>query len=382
MRFVIIGTAYPLRGGIAQYVGLLYKSLLENGHEVKILTFSRQYPKILFPGKSQQEEGEPGVQVESELVIDSINPFTWYHTAKLAADFEPDAVIFKFWLPFFAPAYGVIARRVKKLLRKKGKQTKIVYIADNVIPHEKRPGDMQLISYAFKSVDTFIVQSTAVEKDLKQVKPDAKYMRLEHPVFESFPPAISQAEAREKLQIPDTADVLLYFGFIRKYKGIDIAIQAIAEVAKKRPEILLIVAGEAYSGEADYKQLAKDLGVLDKNVMFCDRYISNDDVPIFFSAANASLLPYRSATQSGVVQISYHYNLPVIATNVGGLPEIVVNDVSGLIAPEATPASVATAIERYFDKDLEAALREGVKAEKKKYSWKTFVEGIERLVRS
>jgi glycosyltransferase involved in cell wall biosynthesis len=382
MRFVIIGTAYPLRGGIAQYVGLLYKALRDRGHEVKVITFSRQYPKILFPGKSQDEQGDPGVALESLQIIDSINPITWRTAGKAAAAFEPDAIIFKFWLPFFAPAYGMIARVATKLTKKKGKNTKIIFIADNVIPHEKRPGDRALTNYAFKAVDDFIVQSTAVERDLKTVKPDATYLRLEHPVFESFGTGLPRDEARKKLGIAEDAEVLLYFGFIRKYKGIDIAIRAISEAVKERKKLLLVVAGEQYSGEEDYKALAKSLGLTDENIRFFDQYISNDEVPIYFSAANAALLPYRSATQSGVVQIAYHYDLPVIATAVGGLPEIVIDNKSGLIAPEATPEAVAASVKKFFSESLEARLRDGVRAEKPKYQWSTFVEGIERIVRS
>lgn len=382
MKFVIVGTAYPLRGGIAQYVGLLYKALRDRGHDAEVITFSRQYPKLIFPGKFQDEKGDPGVAVNSFQVIDSINPFSWRNAGQLAASMEPDAIIFKFWLPFFAPAYGMIARTAKKTLRKKGKNTKIIFIADNVIPHEKRPGDRALTNYAFKSVDHFIVQSTAVERDLKIVKPDASYLRLEHPVFESFGAPIDRAEARRKISIPEDAEVLLYFGFIRKYKGIDIAIRAIAEVAKVRPNVLLLVAGERYNGEEDYRTLATSLGLTDKNIRFFDHYISNDDVPVFFSASNASLLPYRSATQSGVVQIAYNYDQPVIATNVGGLPEIVIDGTSGLIAAEPTPEAVAATVNRFFAEGLESKLREGVRGEKPKYLWSTFVEGIERLVRS
>ncbi|MBS1902712.1 MAG: glycosyltransferase [Bacteroidetes bacterium] len=382
MKFVIVGTAYPLRGGIAQYVGLLYKALRERGHEAEIVTFSRQYPKILFPGKFQEEKGDPGVAVDSIQVIDSVNPLSWRKAGKIVASFEPDAVIFKFWLPFFAPAYGVIARTVKKLMRRKRRNTKIIFIADNVIPHEKRPGDRALTNYAFSVVDHFIVQSKAVERDLQIVKPDASYLRLEHPVFESFGAPIDRAAAREKLGIEADAEVLLYFGFIRKYKGIDIAIRAVADVAQLRPNILLLVAGERYNGEEDYRALAASLGLTEKNIRFFDHYISNDDVPVFFSASNASLLPYRSATQSGVVQIAYNYDQPVIATAVGGLPEIVIDGKSGLIAPEPTPEAVASSIERFFAGGLEPSLREGVRAEKPKYLWSTFVEGIERLVRS
>lgn len=380
MKFVIIGTAYPLRGGIAHYVSLLYRSLVVRGHEVKVITFSRQYPKILFPGKSQDEKGDAGIPIESVQVIDSINPLTWVKAGKLAAEFEPDAVIFKFWLPFFAPAYGVIARTIKKVLKKKGKKTNIIFIADNVIPHEKRLGDRAFTNYGFKTVDNFIVQSSAVERDLKIVKPDAKFVRLEHPVYEIFGKTMPMNDARQKLGIANDAQVLLFFGFIRKYKGLDIILRAMPELIKKYPKIVLVVAGESYSGEDDFRALIKELAILDANLKLFTDYIPNDDVPFYFSAANVAVLPYRSATQSGIVQIAYNFDLPVIATDVGGLAEIVIDGVCGLIAPEPTPEAVIKCIANYFDAGLEQELREGVREEKKKYSWESFVEGVEGIV--
>lgn len=380
MKFVIIGTAYPLRGGIAHYVSLLYRSLVARGHEVKVITFSRQYPKILFPGKSQDEKGDAGTPIESIQVIDSINPLTWREAGKLAAEFEPDGVIFKFWLPFFAPAYGLIARTIKKAMTRKGKKTNIIFIADNVIPHEKRPGDRAFTNYAFKAVDNFIVQSSAVERDLMAVKPDAKFVRLEHPVYEIFGKTLPMRGARAKLGIADDAQVLLFFGFIRKYKGLDIILRAMPELIKKYPKLVLIVAGESYSGEDDFRALIKELAIPDANLKLFTDYIPNEDVTLYFSAANVAVLPYRSATQSGIVQIAYNFDLPVIATDVGGLAEIVIDGICGLIAPEPTPEAVATAIVNYFDNNLEAKLRDGVREEKKKYSWESFAEGVERIV--
>lgn len=380
MKFVIIGTAYPLRGGIAHYVSLLYAALRKRGHDVKVITFSRQYPKLLFPGKSQDEKGDAGIPIESIQVIDSINPLTWRKAGQLAAEFEPDAVIFKFWLPFFAPAYGMIARTLKKVMKKKGKKTNIIFIADNVIPHEKRPGDRALTNYGFKAVDDFIVQSSAVERDLKIVKPDARYVRLEHPVYEIFGSALPMHDARKKLGIDDDAQVLLFFGFIRKYKGLDIILHAMPELIKKYPKLVLVVAGESYNGEDDFRALIQELAIPAANIKLCTDYIPNTDVPLYFSAANVTVLPYRSATQSGIVQIAYNFDLPVIATDVGGLAEIVIDGKCGLIAPEPTPEAVAVCISRYVDDNLEPTLRDGVREEKKKYSWETFVKGVEGIV--
>ena len=381
MKFVIVGTAYPLRGGIAHYVSLLYQALRERGHEVLVVTFSRQYPKILFPGTSQEEKGDAGMPIPSEAIIDSINPLTWRAAGKRIADFEPDAVIFKFWLPFFAPAYGMIARVAKKQLRKRGKDTKIVFIADNVIPHEKRFGDRAATNYAFKAVDHFIVQSSAVERDLKTVKADARYTKLAHPIYNIFGNAIPRSEARKKLGLADDAQVLLFFGFIRKYKGLDIAIAAMPEILKKYPKAMLIAAGESYTGDEEYRSQITQLGLGDHVKLYTD-YIANDMVKDYFSAANAAVLPYRSATQSGIVQIAYNFDTPVIATNVGGLAEVVIDGVSGLIAQEATPEAIARCVLAYFTAGLEEPLREGVRQEKKKYSWETFAEGVEMITLS
>jgi D-inositol-3-phosphate glycosyltransferase len=379
MKFVIVGTAYPLRGGIAHYVSLLYQALRARGHEVLVVTFSRQYPKILFPGSSQEEKGDAGTPIPSEASIDSVNPLTWRAVGKQIAEFEPDAVIFKFWLPFFAPAYGMIARVAKKVLRKKGKETKIVFIADNVIPHEKRIGDRAATNYAFKAVDHFIVQSNTVERDLLVVKPDARYTKLAHPIYDIFGEAVSQDEARKKLGLDPDAQVLLFFGFIRKYKGLDIAIGAMPQILKKYPKAMLLAAGESYTGDEEYRKQIEALGLGD-HVRLVTDYIANDEVKYYFSAANVAVLPYRSATQSGIVQIAYNFDTPVIATNVGGLAEVVIDRLSGLIAPEASPEAIAKSVLEYFDAGLEDTLRDGVHEEKKKYSWETFAEGVERIV--
>lgn len=379
MRFVIIGAAYPLRGGIAHYISLLYKSLTDCGHEALVLTFSRQYPKMLFPGKTQEESGDAGLPIPSEQIIDSIDPRSWRHAGERAAAFEPDAIIFKFWLPFFAPAYGMIARVAKKRLRKKGKETKIVFIADNVIPHEKRIGDRAATNYAFKAVDHFIVQSSAVERDLKLVKHDARYTKLAHPIYNIFGERIAQAEARVKLGLGADVPVLLFFGFIRKYKGLDIAISALPEVLKKYPNIVLLAAGESYTGDEEYRKLIEELDLRDHVKLVTD-YIPNEEVKLYFSAANVAVLPYRSATQSGIVQIAYNFDLPVIATDVGGLAEVVVDGVSGLIASAPVPHEIAACILRYLDDHLEETLRDGVRQEKKNYTWEAFAEGVERIV--
>ncbi|MEI8134461.1 MAG: glycosyltransferase [bacterium] len=380
MKIVLVGTAYPLRGGIAHYVSLLHDALVKKGHEVKVVTFSRQYPNFLFPGKSQEEKGDAGNPLRSEQIIDSINPLTWRRAGRVIASFEPDLVIFKFWLPFFAPAYGLIARVVKKIIAKKGKSVKITFIADNVIPHEKRIGDRAFTKYAFKAVDSFIVQSDSVERDLRIISPNAKSIRLAHPIYNIFGEAIDKTEVRKILGIAPNAPTLLFFGYIRKYKGLDILLRAMPELLKTYPDMKLIVAGEFYGDEAEYRKLIIDLKIPPQNLLLATDYIANDKVALYFSAANVAVLPYRTATQSGIIQIAYNFDLPVIATDVGGLAEVVIDGVSGLICSEATPESVVQAVESFFREGIEEKLRSGVREEKKKYSWETFVEGVEKLI--
>jgi D-inositol-3-phosphate glycosyltransferase len=384
MRIVIVGTAYPLRGGIAHYVSLLSQTLIRRGHDVKIITFKRQYPKFLFPGKSQEESGDiPAWTNESsapEIIIDSINPLTWRKAGAVAAAFKPDLIIFKYWIPFFAPTYGVIARTAKRITRKFGKECKIAFIADNVLPHEKRPGDIMLTKFAFRAVDQFIVQSESVERDLKSLVPHAKFIRLDHPIYEIFGERIDRSEARKKLSIPDDAPAILFFGYIRKYKGLDILLRAMPRIIESLPDIRLIVAGEFYGDVKEYRSIIQELRIPAKNLVLATDYIPNDDVALYFSAANVAVLPYRSATQSGIVQIAYNFDVPVIATNVGGLAEIVIDGISGIITPDATPDAIAEAVRRYFQQSMEPQLTEGVIQEKKKYSWNTFAEGIEKLL--
>lgn len=383
MRIVIVGTAYPLRGGIAHYVALLAETLRKRGHDVHVLTFSRQYPKLLFPGKSQEEAASAGDEFQNiepaEQVIDSINPLTWMKAGWIAAKHQPDMVIFKFWLPFFAPAYGVIARIVKRRATKEGRDCKIVFIADNVIPHEKRPGDISMTRYAFRSVNTFVVQSNAVERDLMRVMPSANFAKLPHPVYENFGKRVVQAEARRSLDIPETSPVILFFGYIRKYKGLDILLRAMPKLLKAMPELRLVVAGEYYGNEAEHNALIHDLKIPKENLVLATDYIPNSEVAKYFSAANVVVLPYRSATQSGIVQIAYNFDLPVIATDVGGLAEVIIDGVSGLISKESTAEAIAERVIHYFRFGLESKLRQGVIEEKKRYSWDSFAEGIERI---
>ncbi len=373
MKIVIVGTAYPLRGGIAHYIALLHKHLSKK-HEVEIVTFSRQYPRMLFPGKSQEEQGGESSAVASELLIDSINPLTWFSAAKAIARKKPDLVIFKYWMPFFAPCYGVIARQVKKRT-----DAKILFICDNVIPHEKRPGDSMLTRFAFRAVDFFIVQSKAVERALLAFHPSAQYRFVPHPVYEIFGRSLRKSGARKKLRIKDER-VILFFGFVRKYKGLHALLDAMPRILEKI-KLRLLVVGEFYGDEGVYRKKVSDLG-LEQNVSVYSEYVPNEDVAVYFSACDVVVLPYVSATQSGIVQIAYQFDKPVIATDVGGLAEVVLDKKTGFIVPPENPNALADAVVRFYKEKREQQFRANVLREKKKYNWNSLVKGIEQLVES
>jgi D-inositol-3-phosphate glycosyltransferase len=391
MRILLVGSAYPLRGGIAHYIALVREALVRRGHEVRILTFKRQYPKLLFPGKSQ-EEVDAGTQQlaarheqlsATDIVIDSINPITWFRAGAIAAKFEPDLILFKYWMPFFAPAYGVIARVAKRRAKKQGRRPPmIVFIADNVVPHELRPGDLQLTRFAFRAVDHFIVHSDAVERELLRVDPHAKHTKLPHGIFEIFGEAMSREDARSILNLPQDAPVILFFGYIRKYKGLDILLRALPAVLERMPALRVVIAGEFYGNEEEHRTLITSLGIPEKNLLLATDYIPNDEVSKYFAASNVVVLPYRSATQSGIVPIAYQFGRPVIVTDVGGLRESVTDGVSGLIASEATPDAIANAVLSFFDEQMEGKLAAGVADQRKKYSWDALAEGVEQLIAS
>jgi glycosyltransferase involved in cell wall biosynthesis len=370
MNIVIVGTAYPLRGGIAHYNALLHKHLCER-HTVDIVTFSRQYPSIFFPGKTQDEKGGQGSAVPAEQLIDSINPWTWYAASRAIARKKPDLLIFKYWMPFFAPCFGTIARLVKRWTG-----AKVMFICDNVIPHEKRIGDTALTRFAFAAVDAFIVQSGAVEKELNAFSPRARYELVPHPVYEIFGTNLPKEKARQELGIRDER-VILFFGYVRRYKGLHILLDAMPTILKSM-KVKLLVIGEFYDDEQKYRRQIEEKK-LSEHVHVHSDYVPNEEVGRYFSAADIVVLPYVSATQSGIVQIAYQFDKPVIATDVGGLAEVVLNERTGFIVKPEAPEEVANAVIRFYKEGREPEFVRNVNAEKKKYSWENLVQAIERL---
>lgn len=370
MKILILGTAYPLRGGIAHYNALL-ASALGTRHKVETITFKRQYPKLLFPGKTQQETGEVPNTMPAPELIDSINPLNWIRVAREVRSRRADLLIFKYWLPFFGPCFGTIAK-----FSKWGTGTKVLFICDNVIPHERRPGDRLLTWYAFRQADYFIVQSDAVERDLKAFWPGAVYKNVPHPVYNIFGQAVDKSQARATLKL-QAKHVLLFFGYIRLYKGLHVLLEAMAKILH-RLDLQLVVVGEFYDDEEKYRAQIKRLG-LERHVVVESDYVPNERVNLYFSAADVVVLPYISATQSGIAQIAYNFDKPVIATSVGGLGEVVRDSVTGYLVPPNDPDSLAESIVRFYREDREAAFSANVQIEKKKYTWEALVNAIEEL---
>ena len=365
-----MGTAYPHRGGIAHYVARLAQALRAAGHEVLVVSFLRQYPSLLFPGTTQEEEGPVEVRVDSERLIDTMGPWTWLAAGRRIAAWQPDLVVFKYWMPFFAPAFGSIVRVLK------GKNVRTCFLLDNVLPHERRWFDLPLTRYVLGPVDAFIAQSEAVAKDLEQFRPGTPCLRVPHPLYDVFGEKREREAARRRLGVT-AREVVLFFGFIRPYKGLQDLLEAVALVPRTR-DVQLLVGGEVYGDPGPYQDAARSLGIEDR-VVWHLRYVPNHEVADFMSAANVLVLPYTSATQSGIAQIAMSFDLPSIATNVGGLPETVRDGETGDIVPPGNPRALAEAIVTYFEHGHEADYTPHITREKERYSWGDLVVALERL---
>jgi len=365
-KIIIIGPAFPLRGGIADSNHSLALALKEQGHDVKMLSFSLQYPSILFPGKSQYDTGGAKPDLEIYTIINSVNPISWLKTAWWLRSQQVNLIITRFWLPFMAASLGSI-------LRLSGLKNKIPLIAlcDNVIPHEKRFGDFFLTNFFLKSNNRFLVMSKSVGVDICSFVEDAPVDYHPHPVYDQFGELIPKKTAIETLGLDLTKKYILFFGFIRKYKGLDLLLNAMAQIPS---DVELIVAGEFYESESDYRNLVTQLSIENRVHFFAD-FIPQDKVNLFFSACDMVVQPYRTATQSGVAQIAYHFNKPILVTNVGGLPEVVPHNKVGYVV-DVNSDAISSALNEFYDQDLESEFTENVKQEKKKYSWSNMATQI------
>lgn len=369
MNITIIGSAHPLRGGgIATFNERMAEVLQEQGHKVVIYSFSLQYPSFLFPGKSQftDEPAPKGLEIRS--VINSVNPLNWLSVGNRIKNEKPDLIIVRYWLPFMGPCFGTILRRVRK-----NKHTKIVAITDNVIPHEHRPGDMAFTKYFLKSADAFLAMSKDVLKDLKQFT-DKPSVFSPHPVYDNYGNAVSREEACTKLGLNPNEKHILFFGFIRKYKGLDLLLDTMKDERIKQAGIKLIVAGEFYGDGDSYLQQIQNNGIGD-NVKLFTEFIPNDEIKYYFSATDLVVQPYRTATQSGITQVAYHFEKPMVVTNVGGLAEVVPDGKVGFVtAPDAT--EIATAILKFYETGSLPDLKNNIATEKQKYSWSTLLNNL------
>lgn len=373
-KLVIIGPAHPLRGGLATFNQRLAKAFNDEGHSCSIYSFSLQYPSFLFPGKTQFTDEPAPDNLVINSVINSINPFNWIRIGNRLKKEKPDIIIVRFWLPFMGPALGTILRRVRK-----NKHTRIICIADNVIPHEKRFGDKPFTRYFLKSCDAFITMSEKVMSDLRQFEKEKPAKQVSHPLYDNFGDIISKEAARKQLGLPENENILLFFGFIRRYKGLDILLEAIGFLKKNNPEALrfkLMVAGEFYEDEQPYQDQIDRLGIREHLILRTD-FIPDSEVKYYCCAADAVIQPYRNATQSGVTPLAYHFEKPMLVTNVGGLPALVPDEKVGLVV-EPNPEAIAAGILRFYQLGEDFFIPH-LRIEKQKYSWEKMCSEIREL---
>lgn len=367
MKIAIIGPAHPLRGGLATYDQRLAKELNDQGHHAVIYSFSLQYPSFLFPGTTQYTDEPAPENLTIYTLINSVNPLNWLSVGNRMKKERYDLIIVRYWLPFMGPCLGTILRQVKK-----NRHTRVLCIADNVLPHEKRPGDLPFTRYFIKPVDTFITMSEKVKADLKTLTTKPATF-LFHPLYDNFGERVSKAEACKTLNLPADKKYILFFGFIRKYKGLDILLEAMNDARIRETGIQLIVAGEFYDERAAYDEIIQTRKL--NNVIMMTDFIPDSKVLYYFSIADLVVQPYRSATQSGITQVAYHFEKPMIVTNVGGLPELVPDGRAGYVA-EPEPEAIASAILKFYNEGATDRFQENLVNEKKKYSWKGFVQNL------
>lgn len=370
-KVVIIGPAHPLRGGLATFNQRLAKEFIRQGDECSIVSFSLQYPSVFFPGKSQYSDDPPPADLKIYSIINSVNPLNWMSVGRKLQKWKPDLIVIRFWIPFMGPALGTILRQVRK-----NRHTKIICIADNVIPHEKRKGDKQFTRYFLKSCDAFITMSEKVMRDLRQFEKDKPAILVQHPLYDTFGEIIPKENARQNLHLLTNEKIILFFGFIRQYKGLDLLIKAMADERIKQQKIKLLIAGEFYEDEKPYRELIEQ-NHLHQNIILKNHFIPDTEVQNYLCSADCIVQPYRNATQSGVTPLAYHFEKPMIVTNVGGLPSLVPHEKAGLVC-EPEPTALANAILRFYILGEDHFIPY-LRLEKQKYNWSVLTGAISQL---
>ena len=373
MKIVIIGPAWPYRGGIAAFSERLAREYQSQGHEVELVTFTLQYPSFLFPGKTQYSTDPAPEGLSIKRMMSSVNPFSWFRTGRYIRRRHPDLVISAFWLPFMAPCLGTVLRCAK------AKGTRRVGILHNLVPHEHRPGDQLFARYFVRSCDAFVTLSQSVLDDIDRFDPQRKHPRCysPHPLYDHYGAILSRQEALHLIGLPEDQRYVLFFGFIREYKGLDLLLEAMADPRLEPLKVKLVVAGEFYGDPKPYHDRIARLGLGDRVVLHAD-FIPDSEVNRYFCAADLVAQPYKSATQSGVSQIAYYFEKPMLVTRVGGLPEIVPDGKAGFVV-EPRPQAIADAMVRFFAEEWAERLADGVRDEKRKYGWDKMVAAIEGL---
>jgi len=371
-KVVIVGPAYPLRGGLSTYNERLCKGFNDRGDQCSILSFSLQYPNFLFPGKTQYSSDPAPDNTDIDTAINSVNPLNWIKVGLKYRKMAPDVMVFRYWMPFMAPALGTIAR----IASGNGK-TKMVAIADNIYPHEKHFYDKPCTNYFVNSIDGFITMSQSVLGDLKTLVPQKPSKYIPHPMYDNFGEGLEKAKAKELIGLDPETHYLLFFGFIRQYKGLDLLLQSFAESGLKNQGVKLLIAGEYYEDATPYKQLIKDLDLSDSVVERND-FIPNSEVATYFSAADMVVQTYHSATQSGVTQIAYHFNKPMLVTNVGGLAETVPDKEVGYVC-EKSVKDIANALNDFYTNQREETFSKNAANYKQRFSWEHIMNGIDEV---
>lgn len=372
MKITILGPAWPYRGGIAAFNERLARQLQSEGHEVCLYTFTLQYPGFLFPGKTQYSEEPAPQDLCIERRLSSVNPFSWLSLGRLIKKRCPDLLIVAYWLPFMAPALGSVSR----LARSNG-HTRVVGLLHNLIPHEHRPGDKLFSHFFIGSIDAALSLSKSVLEEISLFNSQLPRVFSPHPLYDNFGQSVSRDEACRHLDLDPEKRYLLFFGLIRAYKGLDWLIEAAAKSkAVQQGQYKVIVAGEFYSDEAGYKTLASQCG-MDDVILWHSKFVPDSEVRYYFCAADIVVQPYKTATQSGITQIAYHFQKPMIVTRVGGLPEIVPDGEVGYVV-DTDPIAIAEAIDRFAVEQPD--FQEGLIREKRKYSWPILTQKLLSLI--
>ncbi len=370
MKIIIVGSAHPYRGGLATFNERLATEFLNAGHDVEMITFSLQYPSFLFPGKTQYTTSPKPEKLNISRKINSTNPFNWIKTGYKIKNKNADLVIFCYWMSFMAPCFGTIARKI----RKNGK-TKCIALVHNMIPHEQNILDKILPPYFVKSMDGFIALSKSVVDDIDKFdKKDKPKTFSPHPIYDHYGIRLEREKALRELGLSADSRYVLFFGLVRAYKGLDLLLDAFADSRIKDSNIKLIVAGEFYQEEKLYRDQISSLGLEDK-IIIHNEFIPDEKVNLYFSACDIIAQTYKSATQSGVTQIAFHFEKPMLVTNVGGLCEIVINNESGYVT-EPKPEEISEAIFDFFSNSKGQAFEKRVAEEKSKYAWNIMTEKI------